>query len=452
MKTGPPSAFDLENEIQTKSSNLDASLSTMLLPGYQRGKSGGVRRSRSMIRQKFKILKSASSIFPSLPACNMASNDAFKLKKSNDLIGNGQADSQISITSGSRSRRVSLEPENSIILHIERTDSLYPIAEHTYDASEEVITPVVHDPPVPKAKHLVSSRRLSFSPRIVCNYVCASPFAVPNDIKNVCIITEGRDINDSIDPNAGNDVFIARFDRMSPNEQLILKCASVLGMNFTRELLCAIVPRKTASVLDITLYKLSKEKLLECGSLILCQSQQYSKSNSGYVSDSDLSNRSSYNHHIQDHKPKHQVLCGCYANEGSPTINLSQIVRQSGGKKKHCLYFHFTDTTIQEAAYDLWLEEQRLALHERAAIFLESQRHMCKPCGGASFVPGRKSKTIYHRNVSIREMGTSFTMPYFMMICNNKVSNFMYLCSLTILPALYASLCMIELSCMHISK
>ena len=250
---------------------------------------------------------------------------------------------------------------------------------------------------------LRAESRASSIPKPLSNYICASRYAVPKEIENVCVISQGREIDEDIVTHIDNDMFIARLDRMSPNEQLILKCASVLGMTFTRELLSAIVPRKTASVFDNTLYRLSKERLIECGSLALYQSQVNSNDNSN--SFRKLSGIPSNNHHTQENKPN-QVLCGCYANEGTPTINLSHIVRHTGGKKKLCLYFQFTSTLLREAAYNLWLEEQRHALHERAAIFLENQTHLCKSCGGTSFVPGRKSMPSKNRSFSIRELGT----------------------------------------------
>ena len=409
----------MENEIHDSSADLDASTSTGCSSPFQSLESPALasRRRWSMTRQMITMLKRASNAFSASQADSETVGDGSRRNSEQGLpIGNRRCsvDSESSEKSYKspfefmqRTRRMSIESAKSIRLNLERDDTLYPVVEQTDEAFEENIvkTPESNHDSVHRRESSATPRRMSSCvTKSTSNYICANQGSVPDDIENICVITPGMKIDDSIVPNTVNDVVVARLDRMSPNEQLILKCASVLGMNFTRELLSAIVPRKTASVLDTTLYRLSKERLLECGSLALSQSQQHNNNNR------ELSGRSSHHHHRQDQKPKNQVLCGCYANEGSQTINLAQTARQSGGKKKLCLYFHFSNTLIREAAYDLWLEDQRHALHERAAMFLETQMHLCKSCGGTSFVPGIKSKTAYRRNPMIRDLGKISTI------------------------------------------
>ena len=41
---------------------------------------------------------------------------------------------------------------------------------------------------------------------------------------------------------------------------------------------------------------------------------------------------------------------------------------------------------LREAAYELWLERQRVALHRKCAAFLERHAHKCKSCGQGDFV------------------------------------------------------------------
>ena len=83
-----------------------------------------------------------------------------------------------------------------------------------------------------------------------------------------------------------------------------------------------------------------------------------------------------------------QVHCACYAYEGYPIINLLQANAFADGKKRICLYFHFCNTFVQEAAYALWLEDQRKALFEKAALYLEAYADKCRSCGGNGFIPG----------------------------------------------------------------
>ena len=58
------------------------------------------------------------------------------------------------------------------------------------------------------------------------------------------------------------------------------------------------------------------------------------------------------------------------------------------GPKKHCLFLKFSNVYVQETTYSLWLQDQKKDLHERAAMFLESQAHKCKSCGGGGFIQG----------------------------------------------------------------
>jgi len=58
------------------------------------------------------------------------------------------------------------------------------------------------------------------------------------------------------------------------------------------------------------------------------------------------------------------------------------------GPSQHCLFYKFSNIYVQETTYDVWLEDQKKGLHEKAAMFLESQAHKCRACGGGGFVPG----------------------------------------------------------------
>ncbi len=305
-----------------------------------------------------------------------------------------------------RGRRMSMESGKSVRICLEMNETLYPLTEQT-DETEEAPSPGTVSSSRRRSSE-TASKLPSMNSRLLqieTNYVYASNGVIPDDVDNICVICPGKEISDAIVPNSVNDVVVARIDRMSPNEQLILKCASVLGMNFTRDLLSAIVPRKISQVLDTTLYRLCKERLIECGSLALQQAHNHNNIHT----DSFLRQGSSHHNHRHRHhtevKTIHHVFCGCYVDEGDSVIDLSQMNRAVGGKKRLCQYFHFSNSFVRDAAYDLWLEDQRKALHERAALYLETQVHVCKPCGGDSFVPGLRSKMSARSNVVYDSVG-----------------------------------------------
>lgn len=150
-------------------------------------------------------------------------------------------------------------------------------------------------------------------------------------------------------------------------------------------------------MLDTILFNLCKQQFFECGSLALLASQQRNESSHMLVHQ-----KSSFHHHHHHYGVQGihsvQVVCACYACEGFPLINLSQSNYFKDKKKRVCLYFHFSNTFVQEAAYALWLEDQRKAIYEKAVLYLERFSEKCKACGGNGFIPG------HGRGLSLAEL------------------------------------------------
>ncbi|RMX45142.1 hypothetical protein pdam_00016498, partial [Pocillopora damicornis] len=220
---------------------------------------------------------------------------------------------------------------------------------------------------------------------------------MPLDTKKVCILSPGVDISKIVVPESVKDMVLARVDRMLPQEQATLKCASVLGCDFYRNVLQAILPRSSRSCIDLVLYNLAQESILECASLAL--QHQNAHNHHGFYDFNDPVHAQHHGHHHHHHHHHNvassihaSVYCGCYADEMTKVINLSRLMTPSG-LKKHCLYMKFVNTYVQETTYSLWLEDQKKELHERAAMFLESQAHKCKSCGGGGFV-AKKADTL----------------------------------------------------------
>ena len=65
------------------------------------------------------------------------------------------------------------------------------------------------------------------------DYISATEGVVPEESDEICIITPGGDLNSILQPDSVKDMVLARMDRMTLNEQIVLKCASVLG-EYTR--------------------------------------------------------------------------------------------------------------------------------------------------------------------------------------------------------------------------
>ena len=132
----------------------------------------------------------------------------------------------------------------------------------------------------------------------------------------------------------------ARIDRMGEAEQMILKCAAILGMTFHREMLECLLPDRYRVVLTMALNRLAAQDILECLWL-----KFYIKSESyDITSDVELA----------------QPGCRCPNRRGSS-----------------CQAFRFLSHTTQETAYEMFVESSRQSLHLLAAQFLESRNHTC---------------------------------------------------------------------------
>ena len=224
----------------------------------------------------------------------------------------------------------------------------------------------------------------------LANFVPASENSMPLDTKKVCIINPGVDISKVVVPESVKDMVLARIDRMMPLEQVTLKCASILGTEFHRNVLQAILPGSCRGTFDLVLYNLAKESIVECASL--AAQHQNAHNHHGFYDFNDPVQAHQHTHHHHHHHHHSvassihgSVFCGCYADEMTKVINLSRLMTPSG-PKKHCLHLKFVNTYVQETSYSLWLEDQRRELREKAAMFLESQAHKCKSCGGGGFV------------------------------------------------------------------
>lgn len=163
------------------------------------------------------------------------------------------------------------------------------------------------------------------------HFVKAKSGTMPKDTQSVCIIAPGVDISKVVVPESVKDMVLARVDRMSPSEQVSLKCASILGMMFSRELIEALVPISSKASLDLVLYTLVRDGILECASL--AAQHQSAHNHHGFY---DYDDPAHAHHHGQHHHHHHHhnvatslhapVLCGCYAHEGN-RVRLLEFVQ-----------------------------------------------------------------------------------------------------------------------------
>lgn len=297
------------------------------------------------------------------------------------LFSSGYQDSTDPSTLSRRERRRSTGAAKSIHFNLGSLESKTKVSDSDSIRSSR------RSSLVPEEEVVQEGPKFDLNP---ANFVIASENSMPLDTKKVCIINPGVDISKVVVPESVKDMVLARVDRMMPLEQVTLKCASILGAEFHRDVLQAILPKSSRGSYDLVLYNLAKGSILECASLAI--QHQNAHNHHGFYDFNDPAHAQHHTHHHHHHHHHNvassihaSVYCGCYADEMTKVINLSRLMTPSG-PKKHCLYLKFVNTYFQETSYSLWLEDQRKELHKRAAMFLESQAHKCKSCGGGGFV------------------------------------------------------------------
>lgn len=203
--------------------------------------------------------------------------------------------------------------------------------------------------------------------------------------RSVC---ELNSIGDIPIPDSVAGMVLTRIDHMSATEQMVLKCASILGNTFTRTMLEAIVPNYSPTAFHSTLNALAEAGIIECAIAAEAKSML-----------SDLHTRSRYHLPLDDS----HLHCPCLSAEHGKSHDSSHLpsgstsVYASTSLHAHqhshvdqCEMLQFVHVYVQETAYGLWTESQRIALHESAALYLESQAHKCTNCGGGGFLTGHK--------------------------------------------------------------
>ncbi len=191
-------------------------------------------------------------------------------------------------------------------------------------------------------------------------------------------IASGISLGDIPIPDSVAGMVLTRINRMSPDEQMTLKCAAIAGTVFKRRMLKGIVPNFHSSTFNASLEVLAEAGIIECA--VAAEIRHIS---------SDIDTKPSQLSSIPLH-----LHCKCIGISTIPLINVHQ---SSYPSLEGCQTLQFVHHYYQETAYNLWTENQKRSLHESAALFLESQARKCKNCGGGEFIAGGLRSTAFNR-------------------------------------------------------
>ncbi|XP_063155965.1 adenylate cyclase type 10 [Candoia aspera] len=185
----------------------------------------------------------------------------------------------------------------------------------------------------------------------------------------ICTVRQNVKLTAIMLPPTLKGIALAELDNMNPSEQMVVKCAAVIGVTFTTDMLLYILPEWTKRKMYQTLAALVESHIFKCSS----------ERKEMYVTQKTLSKELSNSNTALK-------AVGQEADLGSV---ISNRLKQEENVM-NCQIMEFCTPLLQEAAYELWLKNQKKALHHKCAGYLNWLAHRCKCCGEGDFIP-------YHR-------------------------------------------------------
>ncbi|XP_043910924.1 adenylate cyclase type 10 [Protopterus annectens] len=188
-----------------------------------------------------------------------------------------------------------------------------------------------------------------------------------------CLASENVDLQNIAVPLAIKDTPLSQLDSLNLAEQMVVKCAAIIGSTFLVKLLRSILPDGTVPRLETTLRSLVEKRVFCCASLVRDRWNPFLlQSQSSYTTDCACSS--------QSHK---NIADGFKAKD-------DDIIQRRSDTELQCRMLAFSMPFVQETAYELWLAEPRRELHKKCITFLQNDAHRCSACGGGTFIFAHK--------------------------------------------------------------
>lgn len=179
----------------------------------------------------------------------------------------------------------------------------------------------------------------------------------------VCTITPNFNIED-VDPELTADVLMLKiFDSLTSFEQLLLKCSSVLGEFFPRDMLSYLIGTTSVKTISIAVQKLFENRVLGCAK------GDFTQGDIGMV----------FRQRLVNPNLDMGVKCECRGLKIHDTcLHLP--------KYASCGYLRFRMPMFRETTYNLLTDNQKKEFHNRAIRYLEKETRRCRACGNGFFV------------------------------------------------------------------
>ncbi|XP_050769781.1 adenylate cyclase type 10-like [Gymnogyps californianus] len=188
----------------------------------------------------------------------------------------------------------------------------------------------------------------------------ASPLAatLSSSVRNdgsVCTIRPDVNLENMVLPATLKEIVLAQLDRIKPLKQMVLKFAAVIGPVFTTQLLSHILPAGVRHKMNCLLDMLVSDNILK------------------WLKNTEVPED------VQDPTKGPATSPQAERSVERPSPSKKTVERQPG-------VLAFCVPLLREAAYELWPERQRVALHHKCAAFLEQHAHKCESCCQGDFV------------------------------------------------------------------
>ncbi|XP_047561108.1 adenylate cyclase type 10 isoform X1 [Lutra lutra] len=193
--------------------------------------------------------------------------------------------------------------------------------------------------------------------------------------EEVCTLASGVRLKNLSPPASLKEISLVQLDSMSLSHQMLVRCAAIIGLTFTTELLFEVLPCWNMKMMVKALATLVDSSVFDC-----------------FRNGKEL--RTALKHNAASCEVNHRSLSlrpglGMARDEGEELHELESEVIE-------CHVIRFCRPVMQKTAYELWLKAERRAMHLKCARFLEEDAHRCDHCRSGDFIP------YHHFTVDIR--------------------------------------------------
>nr|XP_060499401.1 adenylate cyclase type 10 isoform X1 [Panthera onca]XP_060499402.1 adenylate cyclase type 10 isoform X1 [Panthera onca]XP_060499403.1 adenylate cyclase type 10 isoform X1 [Panthera onca] len=202
-------------------------------------------------------------------------------------------------------------------------------------------------------------------------------FTLGNEEGNeeVCNLASGVILKNLSPPASLKEISLVQLDSMSLSHQMLVRCAAIIGLTFTTELLFEVLPCWNMKMMIKALATLVESNIFDC-----------------FRNGKEL--RMALRQNAASFEVNYRSL-SLQPSEGLAHGEEEEL-RELESEVIECHIIRFCRPMMQKTAYELWLKDQKKAMHLKCARFLEENAHRCDHCRSGDFIP------CHHFTVDIR--------------------------------------------------